>query len=152
MQVWSEIEQGYVDASTADNNINTTDNQYFDLVLNKFLGCFDKMDNTGKVVLCCVSKCRHIITHELDNFEDNDTLMVFDTGATAHMRKHKQSFEPGTYCRCYNTFASMGDDKEVPIIGYSVSFIKVNGKVVCQVMSLHVPNLDTNLFSSTRHR
>ena len=54
MQVWSEIEQGYVDASTADNDINTTDNQYFDLVLNKFLGCFDKMDETGKTVLRCV--------------------------------------------------------------------------------------------------
>ena len=45
----------------------------------------------------------------------------------------------------------MGDNSEIPVIGYRTTRIEMNGRVVCLVNSLHVPDLDVNLFSCTRH-
>ena len=45
----------------------------------------------------------------------------------------------------------MGDGSKVPVAGYGVSRIKINGRVVRLENSLHVPSLDSDLLSTTRH-
>ena len=67
------------------------------------------------------------------------------------MRIHKHDFEPGSYVACSDVFVLMGDGSEVPVAGYGVSRIKINGKVVRLENSLHVPTLDSDLLSTTRH-
>ena len=47
MQKWCDQTQGYVDASTAANNNNTTDNPYFNVVLSQLLNNYHKRDANG---------------------------------------------------------------------------------------------------------
>lgn len=49
----------------------------------------------------------------------------------------------GDFVLCDNVFVLMGDHSEIPVLGYSTSRVKING--------LHVPDLDVDLFSCTRH-
>ena len=53
--------------------------------------------------------------------------------------------------RCTDVFVLMGDNSEIPVLGYGTSRVKINGRVVLLVNSLHVPDLDVDLFSCTRH-
>ena len=55
------------------------------------------------------------------------------------------------YVTCNNVFVLMGDHSEIPVLGFSTSRLKINGHVVRLVNSLHVPDLDVDLFSCTRH-
>ena len=41
----------------------------------------------------------------------------------------------------------MGDHSEIPVLGFGTSRIKSNGHVTRLVNSLHVPDLDVDLFS-----
>ena len=45
----------------------------------------------------------------------------------------------------------MGDSSETPVLGYGNSRVKVNDRVVLLVNSLHVLDLDVDLFLCTRH-
>ena len=45
----------------------------------------------------------------------------------------------------------MGDKSEIPVLGYGTFCVKIKGHVVRPVNSLHVPDLDVDLFSCTRH-
>ena len=53
--------------------------------------------------------------------------------------------------QCTDVFVLMGDNSEIPVLGYGTARIKINGRVIRLVNSLHVPDLDVNLFSCTRH-
>ena len=46
----------------------------------------------------------------------------------------------------------MGDASRIPVLWYSTSPMKINRNVTCIVNSLHVPGLDSDLFSVTKHR
>ena len=45
----------------------------------------------------------------------------------------------------------MGDGNDVKVEGCGTSRIKVDGKIIRLPGSLHVPDLDCDLFSTTRH-
>ena len=45
----------------------------------------------------------------------------------------------------------MGNGTEVPVIGYCNSCIKLDGKIIQLSYSLHVPGINYDLFSGTRH-
>ena len=45
----------------------------------------------------------------------------------------------------------MGDGREIPVLGYGPSRAKINGHMIVLYNSLHVPNLDCDLFSATHH-
>ena len=45
----------------------------------------------------------------------------------------------------------MGDASRVPVAGYGTGRIKLDGHVVCMENSLHVPSLESSLFSTTKH-
>ena len=76
--------------------------------------------------------------------------IVPDSGATSHMLRNRSDFEDD-YVRCTDVFVLMGDNSEIPVLGYGIARVKINGKVIRLVNSLHVPDLDVNLFSCTRH-
>ena len=82
--------------------------------------------------------------------KDDMNYIVPDSGATSHMRRNRGDFEDN-YIKCTNIFVLMGESSEIPVLGYGTSRIKINGRVVRLVNSLHVPDLDVNLFSCTRH-
>ena len=123
---WSEKEQGYVDASEADNDINSDDNEYFQTTLNSILGVFDPRDANGVVTGRCVSVARHAIAFHPKSHKRYK--IVIDSGATAHMRRFKDDFEIDSYVRCKDTFVVMGDGTEIPVVGYGVSRIKMDGR------------------------
>ena len=76
--------------------------------------------------------------------------IVSDSGTTFHMRHNRTDFEDD--CVTYDdVFVLMGDNSEIPVLGYSTSRVKINGRVVRLVNSLHAPDLDVDLFSCTRH-
>ena len=66
------------------------------------------------------------------------------------MRKHRRDFED-YYQACSDVFVLMGDVSCVPVLGYGTSPMKINGNVTRIVNSLHVPGLDSDLFSVTKH-
>ena len=76
--------------------------------------------------------------------------IVPDSGATSHMRCNHMDFE-GDYVTCNDVFVLMGDNSEISVLGYGTFRLKINGHVVRLVNSLHVPDLDVDLFSCTRH-
>ena len=80
---------------------------------------------------------------------DNNEI-VGDSGVASHMRKNKLVFEDD-YVACNNVFVVMGDGAEIPVFGYDTSCMKTDGHVTQLLNSLHVPGLDCNLFSCTRH-
>ena len=45
----------------------------------------------------------------------------------------------------------MGDGERVPVRGYGTARIKVDGYVIILKNALHIPELESNLFSATRH-
>ena len=45
----------------------------------------------------------------------------------------------------------MGDNSEIPVLGYGTSRMKIDGHITQLINSLHVPDLDCDLFSCTRH-
>ena len=45
----------------------------------------------------------------------------------------------------------MGDEHEIPVLGYGTSHMKNDGQVTRSINSLHVLGLDCGLFSCTRH-
>ena len=66
------------------------------------------------------------------------------------MRRHCMDFEDD-YVTCNDIFVLMGDHSEIPVLGYDTSRVKINGYVVRLVNTLHVPDLDVDLFSCTWH-
>ena len=141
---WTDVDR--VDAGTAVNDISNDTDPYFRSVLRSVLSAYDRTDRNGNLHRC-VSVARHAPTNKsFKRFE-----IVVDTGATAHMRRYKEDFEIDSYVQCENTFVCMGDGSEIPVLGYGTSRMKINGKVVRLTNSLHVPNLDCDLFSGTRH-
>ena len=66
------------------------------------------------------------------------------------MRRHRADFEDD-YVTCNDVFVLMGDGTEIPVLGYGTSRMKVDGHISRLVNSLHVPELDCDLFSCTRH-
>ena len=66
------------------------------------------------------------------------------------MRKHHRDFE-NDYQACEGVFVLMGDARCVPVLGYGTSRMKINGNVTRIINSLHVPGLDSDLFSVTKH-
>ena len=87
--------------------------------------------------------------------QKTNTIFNFDhiipnSGATSHMSRNRMDFE-SDYVTCYNVFVLMGDHTEIPVLGYGTSHVKINGHVIQLVNSLHVPDLDVDLFSCTRH-
>ena len=45
----------------------------------------------------------------------------------------------------------MGDASRGAVVGYGTCRLKINGNVTRVLKCLHVPDLDSNLFSVTRH-
>ena len=66
------------------------------------------------------------------------------------MRCNRSDFEDN-YVTCTNVFVLMGDGSEIPVLGFGTSRMKIDGFVTRLVNSLHVPGLDCDLFSCTRH-
>ena len=89
------------------------------------------------------------VARKATNVFDFDHIIP-DSGATSHMRRNRMDFE-ADYVLCDNVFVLMGDHSEIPVLGYGTSRVKIDGHVVRLVNSLHVPDLDVDLFSCTRH-
>lgn len=45
----------------------------------------------------------------------------------------------------------IGDNSGIPVLGYSISWMKIIGHVTCLVNRLHVPGLDCGHFPATHH-
>ena len=80
----------------------------------------------------------------------DDEEIVPDSGATSHMRKDISVFEDD-YVACDDVFVLMSNGAEIPVLGYGTSCMKIGGHVTRLINSLHVPGLDCDLFSCTRH-
>ena len=89
------------------------------------------------------------VSRKVTNIFDFDHIIP-DSGATSHMRRNCMDFE-NDYVSCNDVFVLMGDHSEIPVLGYGTSRLKINGRVVCLVNSLYVPELDVDFFSYTRH-
>ena len=146
-----------VDADTALNTVNKDgDNVYFRTVVNNLLSPLDYNDSNG-ILRRCISIARHTIgivresssSHSLSSIDKLE--IVPDSGATSTMRKRKSDFEEDSYTPCNDVFVLMGDGHESPVAGYGTSRMKIDGHVTRILNSLHVPGLDCDLFSTTRH-
>ena len=67
------------------------------------------------------------------------------------MLNNENAFKPGNYKKCQDVFVLMGDCTPVPVVGYDTARIKLEGHVSCLENCLHVPSLETSLFSTTKH-
>ena len=114
--------------------------------LSESLSIYDVRGKDGRVRKC-ISFARAIPSSCSD---DGNTDIIPDSGATSTMRKHRRDFEDD-YQACTNVFVLMGDASRVPVAGYGTSRMKLNGNVTRVLNSLHVPGLDTDLFSVTKH-
>ena len=141
---WTDVDR--VDAGTAVNDISNDSDPYFRSVVRSILRRYDRTDRNGNAIRC-VSFARHVPSDQLHKRYE----IVVDTGATAHMRRFKEDFEIDSYVPCENTFVCMGDGTEIPVLGYGTSRMKITDKIVRLTNCLHVPDLDCDLFSGTRH-
>ena len=66
------------------------------------------------------------------------------------MRRNQYDFE-NDYVKCDGVFVLMGDASKIPVAGHGTSRMKIAGNVTRLVNSLHVPELDCNLLSATKH-
>ena len=66
------------------------------------------------------------------------------------MRRRRSNFEDD-YKSCSGVFVLMGDASRIPVAGYGTSRMKIDGNITRLVNSLHVPLLDSDLFSVTKH-
>ena len=89
------------------------------------------------------------VSRKVTNIFDFDHIIP-DSGATSHMRRNCMDFE-NDYVSCNDVFVLICDHSETLVFGYATSRLKINGRVVRLVNSLHVPDLDVDLFSCTRH-
>ena len=81
--------------------------------------------------------------------DDDDTDIIPDSGATSIMRCFHSDFKDD-YQACTDVFVLMGDASRIHVAGYSTSQMKIDGNVRRIVNSLHVPLLDSDLFSVTK--
>ena len=147
-----------VDAALAVKNVNTSGSLgYYQNVVSDMLSPLDCVTADGTVRKCIsvAQRGRHNVKVNMGvackatNIFDFDHIIP-DSGATSHMRRNRMDFE-GDYVLCDNVFVLMGDHSQIPVLGYGTSRVKINGHVVRLVNSLHVPDLDVDLFSCTRH-
>lgn len=47
--------------------------------------------------------------------------MVYESGATSNIRTNIKDFKPTKYKWCKGIFVSMGDGREIPVLGYVIS-------------------------------
>ena len=52
--------------------------------------------------------------------------IVPDSGATSRMRHNRGDFKDD-YVRCIDVFVLMGDNSEIPVLGFGTSRVKING-------------------------
>ena len=76
--------------------------------------------------------------------------IVPDSGSTSHMRKNGPIFED-YYVTCNDVVVLMVDGTKIPVLGYGTFQMKIDGHVTRLIKSLHVPGLDSDLFSCTPH-
>ena len=147
-----------VDAASAVKNVNTSGSlDYFQTVVSNMLSPLDRVTTDGTVRKCIsVARCgchnvkvNMGVARKATNIFNFDHIIP-DSGATSHIRQNCMDFE-GDFVLCDNVFVLMGDHSEIPVLGYSNSRVKINGHVVRLVDNLHVPDLDVDLFSCTRH-
>ena len=142
-----------VDADTTVNSVNTSNSQgYLQSVINNMLSLLDRVSADGTVCKCIsitLYGC-HNIRINVDTVRSSTTKydidhIVPDSGATSHMRRNRGDFE-NDYVRYNDVFVLMGDNSEIPVLGFG-------GRIVRLVNSLHVYvlDLDVDLFSCTRH-
>ena len=136
----------FVDATTACNDINDDVNGYFCSSLSEDLSIYDVHEQDGKVQKCISFACH--IPSSCSNAANTD--IIPDSGSTSTMRRFRCDFE-NDYQACSNVFVLMGDASRVPVAGYGTSRMKLNGNVTRIINSLHLPGLDTDLFSVTKH-
>ena len=142
-----------VDADTAVNDTNKTSNPYFSsVVADNILYRFDYTDRYGTRHRCLSLVNRAVARMALDSTDESsdDKEIIPDSGATSHMF-HSARYFTGDYTRCANSFVVVGDGQRIPVQGYGTARIKIDGKVIVLPNALHVPGLESNLFSATRH-
>ena len=152
----------YIEASVeeTDNDIKNGNNVYMDFLLQHTLGSFNCTDTDG-TVRCCLSIACYIPhgrsglskrnKHGRSDLSKRNKQMVANSGATSHMRTNIDDFVSTMYKHCKDVFVLVGDGREITVLGYGPSCIKINGHVIVLDDSLHVPDLDCVLFSATRH-
>lgn len=156
----NDRETVFLPASTVVDKLSKTNSQdYLSRVITSSLCKFDYRDDDGRLHMClstskwttnqlklkariAVFKARRTAKHLLE--------IIPDSGATAHMLMSEEFFE-GDYTRCEDVFVLMGDGTKIPVIGIGTARIKINGHVSRLSNALHVPSLDANLFSTTKH-
>ena len=146
-----------VSAETADNDINNQkSNPYFSAVSKSILQKFDYIDDNGGLQMCLSIACRASTDTNPTSVINFDTVdgdadkLIPDSGATAHMLKCLLYF-CGNYTRCSNSFVILGDGTHIHVCGYGTACIKIDGCIIVLENVFHVPDLESNLFSTTRH-
>ena len=112
-------------------------------------------DGTVRKYISIARYGRHNVRINMGTAQTSTTIFDFDhtvpdSGVTSHMRRNRMDFEDD-YVTCNDVFVLMGDNSEIPVLGYGTSRVKMNGHNVRLINSLHVPDLDVDLFSCTRH-
>ena len=147
-----------IDAASAVNSVNSSNLEgYFQNVVDSMLSPLDCLSADGTI-------CKYInvayygrrdVKFNMGTAQTSATIFDFDhidsySGATSHMCRNNIDFEDDSVT--YNdVLVLMGDNFQITVLGYSTSRVKINGHVVCLVNSLHVTDLDIDLFSCTRH-
>ena len=156
----SNRETVFMPASTVvDKLSNSKSSDYLSRVISNSLRQFDYEDANGRKQICISTsqwsllKLRaRIATHRArrSKIPFDDLEMIPDSGATCHMFKSIEFFE-GDYTKCIDVFVLMGDGTKIPVEGIGTARIKIDGHVSILPNTLHVPSLDANLFSTTKH-
>ena len=130
----------------AVNSVTTSNSQgYFKTVVNSLLSPFDRVSADGTVC-----KCNSTAQHGHHNVRINRGTtrisaskfdfdhIVPDSGAISHMHRNCMEFEDD-YVTCNDFFVLMGDNFEIPVLGYGTSCLKIKSHAVRLVNSLHIP-------------
>ena len=140
------------------NSVNTSNLQgYFQIVVFSMHSPLDRVSTDGTV-------CKHISTvrygcHNVHiNMDTSHTFTLkfdFDhiipaSGVTLHIPQNCINFEDD-YVTCNDIFVLIGDNSEIPVLGFGTSHMKTNGRIVRLMNTLHVPDLDVDLISCKRH-
>ena len=148
MKTQITAESGWADATAAMTDDIINFNPHFHVTLDIVLSAHNRKDSDGNAIAGHISMAGHVNGGCLIK----QCATALDSGATLHVWKQKEDFEPNLHSRCKDAFALPGDQTETPVIGQATSWMKINGDVIALSMSLHAPKFDSDLSSTTRHR
>ena len=110
-QQWAGADESSSGGSVAANDTNDDSNPYFRATLDCALRQLGAKGSAGSTTSRCLSLARHASG---SSKSPSPSQIIPGSGATSHMRRHKDAFEVGSYAKCASSFVPTGGGTPTP--------------------------------------